>query len=623
MAKVTVVNKGATDWQVVTPAEKEFRFAREELQHYVQQMSGAALCVVEKEEGKPAFVLGLRDQLSTADRGLLPPAAKGYDGYAIAVTSGEGGRPPRIVIGASNGPGAIYAVYDLLERLGCRWFYAAEDPFDPEVVPRRPTLALACAKWAVASPMKYRVCNGSEWFFKMDYRKALTRLDWAMKNRYNFIGWQTDSNSLLKEQYERLRDAGLVWELERRGMSLHGPAHSFDQFLRNEDYFTSHPEWFGVRDGKRVRQQAFGAQFCWSNTEARRQFVENAGAFIRDAKAIRVFCTIPFDGGVACACDECRKAGASNLLVTIAGELADMTARVRPDAVVEMLGGYPPVQDPPTTGTLHRALRVAWAHWARYHGFGYDDPRYNKSNLESWHKAAPAGMTICQYYCDNFSEPWILPPFSIAMAGDRKYFLEKQIDGVYTLMYPEPCWWNQGLNAYLSGRLFYDVSLEPTQLMRDYAVQYFGKDTGRLLGRYYEEWARDPDLAYSLRGATKNKDRKMLAEQRRKYIDPAVRAAAGDSVLSYRVGKVDRLHAFAEKLADAFALRDEILELVKSGKRSEARKKLSKAKASADAVMAYVSELNDLNQGLMDKTVIGMLIKASVTNWIAEEEKKL
>ena len=532
MKKVTLVENGRTDWRILSPTSSTagFDFAAKELRRYVQKISGGALRPVGTDDGKPAIVIGLRSGLPPTDAALLPPAAKGFDGYAVAVLPASGTRPARIVIGSDNGPGAIYAVYDLLERLGCRWFYPPQDPHDPEIVPTSDTLVLDEGAWAAASPMKYRICNGSAWFFEPDSDAALKQLDWAAKNRYNAIGWQTGGQSSLLAQYEGLRDAGLLVELERRAMFLHGPGHSFDQFLRAEDHMSSHPEWFGLRDGKRVPQANMGAQFCWSNPGARREFVKNARAFITQAKAVRIFYTIPFDGGVACACDECKRIGASNLLMTVAGELTDMLAEARPDALLEILGGYAPVTDPPTGSEFHPRLRVLWAHWGRYHGLGYDDPRYDrKDNLAQWRSVSKAGITIGQYYTDNFAEPWVMPPFTVAMLGDRKYFIDTGVDSVYILMWAPGYWWNHGLNAYLAGRMFYDGSADPYKLIADYARDYFGKDAGPLIGAYLEEWARDPDLAYRVKDDAETSHRVKLADQRRKYIDPAAKAAAGRS----------------------------------------------------------------------------------------------
>ncbi len=626
MNTVKLAQDGKTEWQILANFRQDtgFAFAGRELQRYVQQMSRSALRFVDKEEGKPVIILSLRKNLSSGDQTLVPPPAPGYDGYAITVKPGGDSSPSRVIIASDNGRGAVYGVYDLLERLGCRWFYPTQDPCDPEVVPHKDDLVLETGSWAVASPMEHRICNGAEWFFDMDTDKALKQLDWAMKNRYNAMGWQSESKTSLQSQYLRLRDSGLLQELERRDMFLHGPAHSFDHFLKAEDYMEKHPEWFGLREGKRVQQNFAGAQFCWSNTSARSQFLENARNFIRDAKQIHVFCTIPFDGGIACACEQCRNAGASNLLMTLTGELIDMMEKVRPDAHLETTGGYGPTTDPPSDLDFHPKLRVIWAHWGRYHAWGYDDPRYDrKDNLAQWRKACKGGITITQYYTDNFAEPWILPPFTLAIIGDRKYFLETKMDSVYMLMWNKGYWWNHSLNGYLAGRCFYDVSLDPHDVLKDYALHYYGKDAGPLIGAYYEEWARNPDLAYRVKDNAEDNHREMLLTQRKKYIDPAKKASRKDPVYSYRVAKVERLHTLAEKLGEMHRQKNTIIMLRSQGRFKRAEKLLEKANVFTDELMDYFYFLADLNQGLMDRNEVPWFIKIKVKDWIKEESEKI
>lgn len=625
MNKVVVVKDGKTAWQILvnTKNEKGFDFAANELRKYIQKMSKGALRFVDKEEGNPIIIISLKKALSPEDRKLLPAIPRGYDGYAVAVSEPKGKKPARIIIASDSGRGAIYGVYDLLEKLGCRWFYPDQDPCDPEAVPQKHILNLKTDSWATASPFEHRICNGAEWFFDIDPENALKQMDWAIKNRYNAMGWQSESKTSLKSQYEKLRDTGILYELDRRDMFLHGPAHSFDHFLKAEDYMESHPEWFGLRDGKRVPQNFAGAQFCWSNPDARRQFLKNAEEFIKNAGHIHVFCTIPFDGGIACACDECKKIGASDLLMTITGELIDMMEKVRPDAHLETTGGYGPTTEPPTNQGLHPKLRVIWAHWGRYHGYGYDDPRYDrKENLTLWKKACKGGVTITQYYTDNFAEPWILPPFTIAIIGDRKYFLETKIDSFYMLMWPKGYWWNHTLNGYLAGRCLYDISIDPYVLLKDYALHYYGKDAGKFIGSYYKEWAKNPDLAYRVKDDARDKHRVKLLAQRRKYIDPAVKAAEEDPVFSYRVAKVEKLHLLAEKLGEMYRQREAVRTLREKGKFDKAKAALEKANVYTDNLLEYFYNLADQNQGLMDRNEVPWFIKIKVKDWIGEEAKK-
>jgi hypothetical protein len=569
------------------------------------------------------IVVGLRDELSTEDQALLPSKKAGADGYAIAIVDS----PPRIIVAGDNQRAALYGVYDLLERLGCRWFYPQQDPKDTEVVPRLTDVELAAGKWAMASPIVTRVCNGDAWFFKVDPDAAKAQIDWAMKNRYNIIGWQCMPSNQPKstlEQYNDLRDAGVLAELEKRGMTLHGPAHSFDHFLNSKTYFDKHPEWFGVRGGKRVRQAALGAQFCWSNADARQEFVKNATEFIAAAPLVSTFCTIPFDGGPACECDECKKFGASDLAVTLMRELIESVERVRPDVAIEQVAGYSPLAQPPTDRErLPRDLRFIWAQWGRNHSVGYSDPRYNAAELEAWRAVAGDRLTICQYYGDTFSQPWIMGPFTRAISDDRRYFIDKQVSAVYMLMYPKGYWWNHGLNMSLSGRAFYDVSLDPATDVRDYALHYFGAKAGPLLAEYYNEWIKNIDMTYRLRGGSTDKDRTLLADERTRLIEPAI-AAVGDEVpYAYRVSKVAKLHDLAQRLADVHGKHDAVTKLRREGKFDEAAEALTVAKNSVADMLDRFYAAADLNAGLSDREENTSFIKLVMETWIDAEAKAI
>ena len=152
--RVTIVDHGTTSWHITMPPDGglSVQFAGAQLQSYIRRMSACQLPVsTERREGS-AIVIDLRENLDAADRALLSPPAAGYDGYAMAVRGGVG-QADRIVIGGDNERGVLYGVYDLLEQLGCRWFYPTQDPDDPEVVPNRSTLAVdvGAARWPARS----------------------------------------------------------------------------------------------------------------------------------------------------------------------------------------------------------------------------------------------------------------------------------------------------------------------------------------------------------------------------------------------------------------------------------------------------------------------------------------
>jgi hypothetical protein len=216
-----------------------------------------------------------------------------------------------------------------------------------------------------------------------------------------------------------------------------------------------------------------------------------------------------------------------------------------------------------------------------------------------------------------------MSPFTVAVEGDRRFFQQKGIDSVYMLMWPRGYWWNHSLNGYLAGRCFYDFSLSPYDLLRDYARQYFGPQAGPLLADYFEAWARDPELCYRVRGGSRDSDRAALADQRKRLLEPAVKLAASDRLLAYRLGKVEKLHTLAGHLMEVHRQRDEIQRLRRASEFDRARVQLERSRAYTDEVLALFYALADLNQGLIERKEVPTFITANVKNWLDEEAKAI
>ena len=73
----------------------------------------------------------------------------------------------------------------------------------------------------------------------------------------------------------------------------------------------------------------------------------------------------------------------------------------------------------------------------------------------------------------------------------------------------------------------------------------------------------------------------------------AVKAAARDKLLAYRVSKVEKLHTTAEKLYELHRQRELVLNARKAGKFSEAQALLGKTRTYTEDLMKFFSSLAD------------------------------
>jgi len=144
---LTIVENGVPRAAVVVAAgEPKAEEAAAEIQRYVEKMSGAKLPILKEGDavavpisilvGHTAAAQKLGVTVPSGYNPTIRPEAFEEEGFVIK-TAGKS----LVVGGNSDGPyqGTIYAACELLERLGCRWYFPGEWG---EVVPEQKTLSV-------------------------------------------------------------------------------------------------------------------------------------------------------------------------------------------------------------------------------------------------------------------------------------------------------------------------------------------------------------------------------------------------------------------------------------------------------------------------------------------------
>lgn len=168
--------------------------------------------------------------------------------------------------------GIVYGAYALLEAMGYRFLAP-----DCEVFPV-PPVSLASGEHREAPAFAVR---------ELFWREAM---DGAFAVRL------------------RLNSARSSITPEQGGKAMfHNFSHTFNQLVPVEKYFDTHPEYFSMADGRRIRERT---QLCLTNPDVLSLCVEGVRKWARENPSYNIFSVAMNDWYQPCACPACAQADA-------------------------------------------------------------------------------------------------------------------------------------------------------------------------------------------------------------------------------------------------------------------------------------------------------------------------
>ena len=454
------------------------RRAAEILRDSIFKMSGVDLPILAaREPGRPGVAaIGFPP-------GDLPPvvgsslASLRPDGFAVATSTGN------LYVAGGCGKGAIYGVVHLLEKyFGCRKFSPSAELF-----PHRGDLVLGCL-FEVDNPVnEVRIVNG-EFAADTDY------LDW--------MRLQTQAD---------LYGAGYY-------------VHTFQRLVPWQTYFSTHPEYFALMNGKRVIDQP-----CLSRPEV----FDIVVARLRDEMAAQPEKTIwsvsQNDNFSYCQCPECRKVIDEE--GSPAGPILRFVNRVAalfPDRTISTLAYQysrpaprltrpaPNVEVMLCTIELNRSRPIA------------DDPSGASfvRDIEAWSRIC--GNLYLWDYTVNFSHHVSPFPNLHVLQPNIRFFVDHGVRKHFQQTNTSPGHESSELKAYLLAKLLWDPDANVDAVMDDFLEGYYGR-AGPCVRQYLE----------ALRGALDRSGARLDI-----YEPPAVHAA--DHLSAADVALYDKLFDKAE-----------------------------------------------------------------------------
>jgi hypothetical protein len=454
-------------------------FAARELQQGLQRMGGPALQVRPWSDGP-------RILLSCGAEGDAFTRSRDQQGLALR---GAGSR------------GLLYAVYELLEALGCRWIGPGAAG---ECWPQYSAVTLPAGGMASQPALTGRcLVLGQDVFLA----EAEDWIVWAARNRINtvFVHVTDQWPALLACHLAtwRRRRAALLPLLCERGMRLELGGHLLSNLLPRR-LFRHMPQAFRF-DGE---QRTSRFNFCPSSPQALAELRRRGRAFVRRFPEAHVYHFWPDDlpGGGWCACPQCAALAPADQALLAANELADMLAVARPEARLSFLA-YHDTAGPAPVVRPHANLLLTYAPRLRSYAAGIAESA-NERNRPCWQdlRAAQAvfqdaaGTQVFEYYLDGILFKSALPPLPQIIQADLRAYAAAGMQQVSVLLTSDRPWLATPLNAYLFARLAWDPDQDPCELVATYAAGRTPQAAGELL-QVYQAWSELWQPALDLRPA--------------------------------------------------------------------------------------------------------------------------
>ena len=437
----TLFKDGKSDYVIVLAPEatEVERYAAQELQYWLEQVSGARMPVVTEESAEKRLVLECEDR-------------QGRDDSFTYYSDGE------VIHFQGKGPrGTLYAVYAFLENeLDCRWY-----SLKASVAPGRDSWSFR--KLHVTEAPGIRIRDNC-------YLDPRTNPVFSARLRNNFVRIPSpDGKGTIPGSAEG------YWGVHALG--FHVPA---------DKYFKTHPEYFCLRDGKRYG--GYG-QPCLSNPEVLQITIESVRRIMREQPDYLIYSVEQNDNQLFCQCDDCQAlsaqyGGESGVMVWFVNQVADAVKDEFPDKFIGTFAyqytRHAPKDIRPRENVVIRLCSIECCMW-----HGYDECEQNQAflkDLQDWGGLAPH-LYIWDYVTD-FAQ-YCLPVANWkTLQPHIRDFRENHAIGIleegdYQTVSCEL----REMRTWLLSKLMWDPDADVDALIRDFTDGYYGP-----AGRYVREY---------------------------------------------------------------------------------------------------------------------------------------
>ena len=453
-------------------ADAVLEFAAEELQKYIEKMTGVIISINTSVLGKPNCIV------------LSPSSPAGWETIAesAAQLKEDGFRlkssQDLVIMAGSNSRGTLYAMYAFLEWMGCRFLIPGPEG---DIIPAIYDVPAIPVDDVVEEPTFRRRDITEDWRYAftvkgdpnpkhMEYWEKL--IDWMGKNRINCTEGD-EYMTLFKEHFKK------------RGITHWGGGHVIPKLLPH-DLYDSNPDYFRMdQAGERVTN----GNFCSSNKNALELACQNAVTLLDknpDWENLNIWGEDVLSGSW-CHCSDCSDLTPVDQYLTICNAIAEAVEKSGKNVEVECIAYHDSVS-PDTSVTPHPNLRLLWAPRERAYRWSHDDPdselnRWHSKHLKSWQEMVGGrNIDFFEYWGDCLlfrSYPMSIPH---VLAGDLRYYHSLGAENwAIFLKLGDYMWQAQPLNGYVYARLTYNIDEDVDELVRDFFRHFYKTASSNML----------------------------------------------------------------------------------------------------------------------------------------------
>ena len=436
----------AAEYSIVIPAEASptQKYAAEELRDFAEKTTGVRLPIIVGAAALPQKAVVLEAGTGTTGTGR----ATETDGFRIKVD----GKILRIT--GKNDRGVLYGVYEVLERFaGCRWYASWHS-----LIPRRDRIEIPADLDETQTPAF--AMREPYWFDVIEHPEFAARL------RVNSRSWRRMGEKYGGDPY-------------RFGGGL-GSCHTFDKLLSPKEYFDSHPEYFSMVKGRRIRDRT---QLCLTNPDVLRIVTSNVLERIRKDPGAKFYGVSQNDWYNFCECPDCKavddeEGSHAGTMIRFVNAVAEAVEKEFPDAIIETLA-YQYTRKAPKKTKLRRNVVPCLCTIECDFAQPIDKSPFKENvafrkDIKDWSRLTDF-LFIWDYTTDfsHYTMPW---PNAYALQGNIQFFHRNNVkalfeQGAYQGRHADFA----ELKTWLMAKWMWNPDLPMKDLLDDFFAGYYGK----------------------------------------------------------------------------------------------------------------------------------------------------